>query len=47
LTEVRKKGCRILMVDGKPWTISAKWISTNRRSRDMDAVVDRFVVAEA
>ena len=44
-TEVRKKGCRRLIIDGKPVDISgARSSSTNRRSQHMDAVVDRFVV---
>ena len=33
LTEVRKKGCRLLIIDGKPVDISARWSSTNRRSK--------------
>ena len=45
-TEVRKKGVRRLIVDGKPVDLSAtRWSSTNRRSPHMDAVVDRFVVS--
>jgi excinuclease ABC subunit A len=44
LTEVRKKGCRILIVDGKPVDISAEVELDESKVRDMDAVVDRFVV---
>ena len=44
-TEVRKKGCRQLIIDGKPVDISAEDLrSTKTKVRDMDAVVDRFVV---
>ena len=44
LTEVRKKGCRRLIVDGKPVDISAEVELDESRIEDMDAVVDRFVV---
>jgi excinuclease ABC subunit A len=44
LTEVRKKGCRILIVDGKPVDISAEVELDESKVRDIDAVVDRFVV---
>src|SRR5450759_2379672 len=44
LTEVRKKGCRILIIDGKPVDISAEVELDEARIRTMDAVVDRFVV---
>ncbi len=44
LTEVRKKGCRILIVDGKPVDISAQVELDESTVKDMDAVVDRFVV---
>jgi excinuclease ABC subunit A len=44
LTEVRKKGCRILIIDGKPVDISAEVELDESKVRDMDAVVDRFVV---
>ncbi len=43
-TEVRKKGCRRLIVDGKPVDISAEVALDESKVRDMDAVVDRFVV---
>ena len=44
LTEVRKKGCRILIIDGKPVDISAESELDEAKVGDMDAVVDRFVV---
>ena len=44
-TEVRKKGCRRLVIDGKPRGPGrARSTSTRPKVRDMDAVVDRFVV---
>jgi excinuclease ABC subunit A len=43
-TEIRKKGCRRLIVDGKPVDISEQVELDEERVRDMDAVVDRFVV---
>ena len=45
LTEVRKKGCRILIVDGRLVDISAEADLDESRIRNMDAVVDRFVVS--
>jgi excinuclease ABC subunit A len=44
LTEVRKKGCRILIMNGKPVDISAEVEFDESKVKDMDAVVDRFVV---
>src|SRR5438445_4596094 len=44
LTEVRKKGCRLLIVDGKPVDISAQVELDQPKIKDMDAVVDRLVV---
>ena len=44
LTEVRKKGCRVVMIDGKAVDISAEVELDDSKIRDMDAVVDRFVV---
>src|SRR5256714_8005640 len=44
LTEVRKKGCRLLIVDGKPVDISAQVELDESKIAHMDAVVDRFVV---
>ena len=43
LTELRKKGCRRLIVDGKPVDISSE-VELDEAARHMDAVVDRFVV---
>ncbi len=43
-TEVRKKGCRRLIVDGKPIDLSEKTDIDESDVRHMDAVVDRFVV---
>src|ERR1700736_2888767 len=45
LTEVRKKGCRLLIVDGKPVDISAKVELDESKVQHMDAIVDRFVVS--
>ena len=45
LTDIRKKGCRILIVDGKPVDISAQVELDESKIRNMDAVVDRFVVS--
>ena len=44
LTEVRKKGCRLLIIDGKPVDISAEIELDESKVTNMDAVVDRFVV---
>src|SRR5919109_251468 len=44
-TEIRKKGCRRLIVDGKPVDISEQIELDEERVRDMDAVVDRFLVS--
>ncbi|MEO8594170.1 MAG: excinuclease ABC subunit UvrA [Candidatus Solibacter sp.] len=44
LTEVRKKGCRILIIDGKPVDISAEVELDEAKITHMDAVVDRFLV---
>jgi len=44
LTEVRKKGCRMLIIDGKPVDISAEIDLDESKVTHMDAVVDRFVV---
>ena len=44
VTEIRKKGCRLLIVDGKKVDISAEVELDDAKIRDMDAVVDRFVV---
>src|SRR5207248_7747050 len=45
LTEVRKKGCRMLIVDGKPVDISAEVELDASKIKNMDAVVDRFVIS--
>jgi excinuclease ABC subunit A len=44
LTEVRKKGCRLLIMDGKPVDISEQVEFDESQVNDMDAVVDRLVV---
>ncbi len=44
LTEVRKKGCRRLIIDGRLVDISAEIELDETGIRDMDAVVDRFAV---
>ncbi|HKQ72277.1 MAG TPA: excinuclease ABC subunit UvrA [Blastocatellia bacterium] len=43
-TEIRKKGCRRLIIDGKALDISEQIELEEEEVRDMDAVVDRFVV---
>src|SRR3954447_9665994 len=44
-TELRKKGCRRLIIDGKPVDLSAQLDLDESKVRIMDAVVDRFVVS--
>ncbi len=44
-TEIRKKGCRRLIVDGKPVDISEKVELDESKIKNMDAVVDRFIVS--
>ncbi len=44
-TEVRKKGCRTLIVDGTPVDISEQIELDSADVSHMDAVVDRFVVS--
>src|SRR5580693_9494974 len=44
LTEVRKKGCRLLIIDGKRVDISAELELEASNVTNMDAVVDRFAV---
>jgi excinuclease ABC subunit A len=46
-TEVRKKGCRTLIVDGKRLDIADETDLDAADVRHMDAVVDRFVVSRA
>src|SRR4029077_8165191 len=43
-TEVRKKGCRRLIVDGKPVDLAAELDLDAAKVKHMDAVVDRVVV---
>ncbi len=43
-TEIRKKGCRHLIVDGKPIDISEQIELDEASVKNMDAVIDRFVV---
>jgi excinuclease ABC subunit A len=45
LTELRKKGCRRMFIDGRPVDISAEVELDESAVRDMDALVDRFVVS--
>ncbi|MBI3209626.1 MAG: excinuclease ABC subunit UvrA [Candidatus Solibacter usitatus] len=45
LAEVRKKGCRFLIVDGKRVDISAEVELDETKIRNMDAVVDRLVAS--
>jgi excinuclease ABC subunit A len=44
-TEVRKKGCRRMMIDGQPVDLAAGFELDEAAVRHMDAVVDRFVVS--
>jgi excinuclease ABC subunit A len=44
-TEIRKKGCRRLMVDGKLVDISSEVELDESKVRHIDAIVDRFVVS--
>ncbi len=44
-TELRKKGCRRLIVDGKPVDISEQFELDEAKVKDMDAIVDRFIVS--
>ncbi|HTP33168.1 MAG TPA: excinuclease ABC subunit UvrA [Candidatus Acidoferrales bacterium] len=46
-TEVRKKGCRQVVIDGKRVDISDQLSIDEDDVRDMDAVVDRFVTGPA
>jgi excinuclease ABC subunit A len=45
-TELRKKGCRRLLIDGKPVDISAEIEIDESVVREMDVIVDRFVVSK-
>ncbi len=44
-TDVRKKGCRRIVVDGRPVDLSAEVTLDEKSVRNMDALVDRFVVS--
>src|SRR5262249_1348826 len=44
-TELRKKGCRRLIIDGKPVDISAEVVLDESTVSEMDAVVDKFIVS--
>jgi excinuclease ABC subunit A len=44
-TEIRKKGCRRLIVDGKAIDISSEVTLDESKVTHMDAVVDRFIVS--
>src|SRR3954469_5284542 len=44
-TEVRKKGCRTLIIDGTPLDISREIDLETSDVEHMDAVVDRFIVS--
>jgi excinuclease ABC subunit A len=44
-TEVRKKGCRLLFIDGRPVDISSELNIDSSSVRDIDAVVDRLLVS--
>src|SRR5262249_55187876 len=44
-TELRKKGCRHLIIDGKPVDISAEVSVDESSVSQMNAIVDRFVVS--
>jgi len=46
-TEVRKKGCRRMIIDGRRVDISGELSLDEDDVRDMDAVVDRFAVGAA
>jgi excinuclease ABC subunit A len=44
-TEIRKKGCRRLIIDGKPLDIAEQLELDESAVQHMDAVVDRFIVS--
>jgi excinuclease ABC subunit A len=46
-TELRKKGCRRMIIDGKPVDISEHVDLDESRVKHMDAIVDRLVVSRA
>jgi excinuclease ABC subunit A len=43
-TEIRKKGCRRLIIDGQPVDISQQIELDESSVKEMDAVIDRFIV---
>jgi excinuclease ABC subunit A len=43
-TEIRKKGCRRLIVDGRPVDLSTDVTLDESKVRHIDAIVDRFIV---
>jgi excinuclease ABC subunit A len=43
-TEIRKKGIRRLIIDGKPVDISAEVEVDESKVKNMDAIVDRFII---
>jgi excinuclease ABC subunit A len=45
-TEVRKKGCRQIVIDGSRVDLSAELTIDEANVKDMDAVVDRFIVGQ-
>src|SRR5207237_8150357 len=45
-TEVPKKGCRQLVIDGKRVDISGEVALDEAEVKDMDAVVDRFIIGQ-
>ncbi len=47
LTELRKKGCREVIVDGRRWDLADDFDIDESAFRDIDAVVDRVVVGRA
>ena len=47
LTEVRKKGCRVVIMDGKAVDISAETEIDETGVTHMDAVVDRFTIGRS
>src|SRR5689334_12956849 len=46
-TEVRKKGCRRMIIDGTPIDIAEKVEIDEARVKHMDAIVDRVIVSRA
>jgi excinuclease ABC subunit A len=44
-TDLRKKGCRRVIVDGKPLDLSEEFELDEARVRDIDTIVDHFLVS--